>query len=205
MLPEHAMTRRHNRQAALGFRVKSGWATAVLLGGTARAPQALRRCFVELSDPTRPATRQPYHAAAGTLEENSARLRRRIEIVERVTAKSVRELLVECQQDSGQIRGAGLVVGSLTDPMTITHPHMRAHALEGQLFRTVLHDALETQGVHCSVLRERDAYAVAAAILKKSEPDLRAAVTELGRTLGGPWRAEEKLAALAAWTGLVAR
>jgi hypothetical protein len=35
--------------------------------------------------------------------------------------------------------------------------------------------------------------------LARLEDDLKRALIGLGRSLGGPWRAEEKLAALAAW------
>ena len=51
--------------AAVGFRVKSGWATGVLLAGPASAPRALDRRVVELSDPAVPTSRQPYHAVMG--------------------------------------------------------------------------------------------------------------------------------------------
>ena len=37
---------------------------------------------------------------------------------------------------------------------------------------------------------------------KRTEAQLRRAVTELGRSLDGPWRADEKTATLAAWMAL---
>ena len=37
--------------ATLGFRVKSGWAVAVLLAGSAESPQVLDRRVVQLCDP----------------------------------------------------------------------------------------------------------------------------------------------------------
>jgi hypothetical protein len=52
------------------------------------------------------------------------------------------------------------------------------------------------------VVVERAVYARAAERLCRSEPELRRAVTELGRPLGGPWRADEKTATLAAWMAL---
>src|SRR5438046_3000435 len=94
-------------QAAVGFRVKSGWATAVLLVGPARAPRVADRRVIELSDPAVPTSRQPYHA--------------------------------------------------VMDVATALH---------------------------------------------RSESQLRRAVTELGRAIDGPWRADEKTAALAAWMTL---
>src|SRR2546425_13081082 len=88
------------------------------------------------------------------------------------------------------------------DPARIANDHIRAHALEGALFRTALAAALDSQGVPCSVVVEREAYARAAALLKRTEAQLRRAVTDLGRSLDGPWRADEKTATLAAWMAL---
>src|SRR6266571_1823071 len=46
---------------AVGFRSKTGRAIAVVLGGTTRAPIAIRRTEVTLSDPAQDPTCQPYH------------------------------------------------------------------------------------------------------------------------------------------------
>jgi hypothetical protein len=185
--------------AAVGFRVKSGWATAVLLAGPAQTPQALDRRIVELSDPDVPESRQPYHAAMGMLEQDAAKIRRRTKVVQRVAARSVAELLDRFRAVGSPIRGAGLVVGSQIDPASIANPHIRAHALDGALFRSVLTEALRARRLSCSVVTERDIFGKAATVLARPEGDLKRVVSSLGRALEGPWRAEEKLAALAAW------
>jgi hypothetical protein len=41
----------------------------------------------------------------------------------------------------------GIVVGSIIDPATIANPHIRAHAQEGQLFRTVVETAAKKLGI----------------------------------------------------------
>ena len=46
------------QSAALGFRVKSGWAVAVLLTGPARLPQLCDVQRIDLFDPRLPETRQ---------------------------------------------------------------------------------------------------------------------------------------------------
>ena len=188
--------------AALGFRVKSGWAVAVLLAGPVESPQVIGRHVVELSDNNFPDTKQPYHASMGKLEEDASKIRRRTAIVERVAKSSVGELLDCCRAAGHEVPRAGLVVGSRIDPAKIANPHIRAHALEGRLFRTVLEDALTARGVQCSVATERDIYGEAAALLGEPESKLKRRLAELGRALDGPWRAEEKLAALAAWMRL---
>src|SRR5204862_6017240 len=116
--------------AALGFRVKSGWAAAVLLKGSARSPKLCDVQRIDLSDARFPETRQPYHAAMGKLETDPVKIRARLRIVRRVTRQSIAKLLVEYR--GFVIRRAVLVIGSQIDPASIANPHIRAHALEGQ-------------------------------------------------------------------------
>src|SRR5881227_1968172 len=97
------------------------------------------------------------------------------------------------------VRALALVVGSVIDPASIGNDHIRAHALEGQLFRTALERAAQSARVACATHVERGLYDAAAARLKRTPAELRRVVAQLGRTLEGPWRADEKTATLAAW------
>jgi len=184
--------------AVLGFRVKSGWASAVLLVGRPDSPQLLGRRVIELCDPAVPGSKQPYHARMGTLQTDDAKIARLRQVIVKAARNSVDAWLNELHKDR-EIRRAGLVVGSDNDPSKIANPHIRAHALEGRLFRTVLQEALESQGVSCPIFVERKIYEQAAEILKRSEKDLKQSLTQMGRLSGGPWRGDDKLAALAAW------
>lgn len=103
------------------------------------------------------------------------------------------------------VRGAGVVVGSVIDPTRIANDHIRIHALEGQLFRGVVQDAVARSRLPCSIWRERDLHALATGISKRPEPALRDTLAALGREVAGPWRAEQKAAALAAWLVLAGR
>jgi len=196
------ITKMKKRPAALGFRVKSGWAATVLLAGSIRSPELSDSQVIELSDPHDPTTQQPYHAAMGQLETNVAKLKRRTESVDRMARKAVADLLQRSTGNDYTIRHAGLIVGSQINPDSIANPHIRAHALEGRLFRTTLQAALRSQGVRCSILTERNAYAEAANILGQSPEHIKLAIAELGRSIKGPWRADQKMAALAAWVSL---
>ncbi len=189
-------------RAALGFRVKSGWTVAILMSGSVRSPHLCDSCVIDLSDPRDPATRQPYHAAMGRLETNVSKLKRRTQSIRRMTAKSVIDLLQRYIGNDYKIRAAGLVVGSMIGPDSIANPHIRAHALEGHLFRMTLESALQSRGIHCAIFTERDAYAIATKALGKSPAQIRRALTDLGNSANGSWRAEQKLAALAAWMSL---
>jgi hypothetical protein len=156
---------------------------------------------VELSDPRLPETRQPYHAAMGALETDSTKLDRREHAVRCTAQQSLATLLVGFRQKGYRIKRVALVVGSQIDPSTIANPHIRAHALEGRLFRDSIEQSLQKQKIRTDVLLERDAYARVAARLKQSRDDVKRTLQDLGQSTpakGGPWRAEQKLATLAA-------
>jgi hypothetical protein len=157
---------------------------------------------IDLCDPAIAESRQPYHAGMGRLETNEAIIERRKKVIVQAADRSVSELLKKYRNAGHPLRGAGLVVGSDIDPAKVASPHIRAHALEGRLFRTVLADALRSGGLPSLVIVEKTAYAQAAEVLERSAAELKRFVTEMGRSLAGPWRADEKTAALAAWLAL---
>jgi hypothetical protein len=191
--------------AALGFRVKSGWAMAVLLAGPWNAPKLVSCQAVLLSDPKIPQSKQPCHAALVLPEKKGKALRKKLEgIVAGAAKKSVHELLKQASAEGYGVFGAVLVVGSLVDPATLHNEHIRAHGLEGQLFRTTLEDALGEQGIPSKVLLEKTAYGTASSALGKSPTDTKRMIAGLGELQEGSWRAEEKLATLAAWMALAA-
>ena len=185
-------------RAAVGFTVKSGWACAVLLEGTAAEPRVADCRRVDISDPSIPDAKQPYHAGFGTARDAGDELKRLVASVKSYGGKSIGALLREYAQGRA-LRGAGVVVGSLIDPMTIANDHIRIHAMEGRLFRTVVIDAAEALRLKCAVSRERDLYGEAVKSLKKPEPAIRKTLADIGRGIDGGWRAEHKAAALSAW------
>jgi hypothetical protein len=92
---------------------------------------------------------------------------------------------------------AVIVAGSLLAPEKIANPHMRTHAKEGQLFRTVLSEALQRNGIGSALTGEKQVRAQAAEALGIPEVHVLRAVTAAGRGTK-PWRADEKLATFGA-------
>jgi hypothetical protein len=185
--------------SALGFTIKSGWACAVVLEGSAKSPAVVTSRRIELSDPADAHSRQPYHAATGTARKAGPQLEKLVASVEKFGRQSVDAFIREQEKTGRRFEGAGLVVGSLIDPAQIANDHIRIHALEGQLFRGIVKAAADRRRLASLMWRERDLYGLAANRLKRSESDLREIVTDFGRGLAGPWRAEHKAAAVAAW------
>lgn len=190
--------------AVLGFRVKSGWASAVLLAGSRGRPALLYRGRIELSDPRVPQSAQPYHATFGTLQKNSRVLRRLKHLVHRCTDRSLAGLLRECRARGYVPRGVALVVGSTIEPESIGNEHVRAHAYESQLFRTALARAAHRRHLGCRVIRERDLALIATMELHKTRGEIAQVAKSAGRAVGKPWRTDHKAAFTAAWIMLVA-
>ena len=192
--------------AALGFRVKSGWATAVLLSGSRRGPRLVHCREALLSNPKIPQSKQPYHAVLGLPEQEAANRTEKLRRVVSAAAKdSVAELLKEANAAGYDVRGAACVVGSLVDPATLHNEHIRAHGLEGQLFRVVLQEAFCARKIPYTTFVEKEAYEAAAVVLGMRAGQIKRAIAKLREAHVGNWRAEEKLAALAAWVALALR
>jgi hypothetical protein len=188
--------------AALGLRIKSGHAVVVALAGTSASPTLLLRAGVALSDPAIPETRQPYHAGFGSAREDAEEIRRLVAIVRRCAVSSIDELLSDRRFAGTTCRAAALIVGSVIDPERVGNPHIRAHAREGRLFREVVEDALRAKGVDISVVVEKTLDSQAVRTLARSESEIKKRVAALGKSLSGPWRADEKAAATGAWVML---
>jgi hypothetical protein len=191
------------RLAALGFRVKTGRAIVVALAAPAANPQILFRREVQLCDPKVPESRQPYHGGimpfVPAAPHTVARGRK---AAEKTAVAVVKALSAELHAAGYPLAGVTLVVASNPDIHRIGSPHVRAHALEGILFREVLEAGARACRVPSAIVLERQALAHTASALRRREGDLRRSLAQWGAQIGSPWRAEEKSAALGAWLAL---
>jgi len=185
---------------AIGFRIKTGNAIVVAVAREGKGFEVVDRRIISLCDPALPTTRQPYHvieeiADAVEAEREIARLCR---IVRQIAKKEVSKLIASYKKQKYEFSKAALVVGSVIDPQKIGNPHVRAHASEGKLYRTVVEEALRSAGVRATIFPERDLLKTVAKQTGKTESALKSIATDAGRNLQGPWRADEKHAFLAA-------
>jgi hypothetical protein len=182
---------------ALGLRIKTGFAIALVVEREGARFAARQRIVVALSTDQVPDSHQPYHPALDLPEARGAVVTERaVEAVRKIARQEMKALLTALPR----LEHAALVVGSLIAPEKVANPHIRAHALEGKLFREVVSDALEGREVGVTYLLERDAYETVAAELGCTPERLRRDVDALGKGVIAPWRAEEKLAALGAYS-----
>ncbi len=192
-----------DRFAALGFRVKTGRAVLVALAGPAANPQILFRREVQLCDPKVPESRQPYHGGIMPFVPATPQAVARGRMAaERTAVAVVTALSGELHATGYSLAGVALVVSSNTDPARIGSRHVRAHALEGILFREVLEAGARAASVPATLVLEREALVRASRALRRPEARLQRALAGFGAQAGRPWRAEEKSAALGAWLAL---
>ena len=130
---------------------------------------------IELCDPAEPDSRQPYHAGFGTFNEDDAEVKRLVRGVRRFAARAMKRLLDEYAAAGHAPRSGAVVAGSDVDPAKIANLHMRAHALEGRLYRNVVEEGLAAAGIGCELLLERDLYPRAAERLGMRESELKKA------------------------------
>ena len=202
--PHGATGNRSKRESAgIGFRVRTGNATAVMLGGPAASPRFLARLYTPLVDMEDDEARQPYHVVA---EEDAERgmmlVQQTLKTATANAARSIRGLMDQAWNSDYEVRAAVLVVGSNTNPASIRQAHVRAHALEGRLYREAVEGAVSQCGLASRVLVERDALARPEEVLGKPRAELKAAFISFAKEAGRPWRSQEKAAALAGWVAL---
>jgi hypothetical protein len=193
--------------AALGLRAHSGWAALVAVAGTVDSPSVIDRRFIQLCNAKTPGAKQPYHAAEPLAFQDAENLVTRcIEETQKLAREGVRVVIDDLQKQGHHISGCGILLGSgraLPALDRILASHALIHAAEGQMFR----DALVKSAEHCNLpvtgIKERELFSDAASRLGRSADQLREWLATLGRSLGPPWREDQKYATLAAWLALL--
>ena len=184
----------------VGLRAKTGRAIAVVVGGPVDAPLVLAKTEIKLWDPKFPATGQPYHDimhlpgdAWPRAVEKSARA------IEKIAVTALAHLIKEQAAQGRKVRAVATVGAQDRDLARIGNPHIRAHAAEGILFRRVLDDAAHANKLRLRTFAEREFEQIVKKELGAKSSSIRKKLDEAARALPPPWRADEKLAAMAAW------
>jgi hypothetical protein len=118
---------------------------------------------------------------------------------------AVRAFAEAIGQQGRSVASCGIVLASgraLPSLESTLRSHAMVHAAEGELYRNAIAKAAKDLNLQCVRVPERDLYKFAAKQLRIPEPKLKARVTEMGRSQGAPWSADEKCATLVAWLGL---
>jgi len=189
--------------AVLGFAPHSGWAAVVALGGSRADPRVLARSRVEMADPRDPESKQPYHAVEALgVAEAARRLDGYMAVAESMAYAAIRALAADLGGRGYRATAVGILESSGrtgSSLASILASHALIHTADGDHFRKALASGAERSDLAVSRVRARDLEAQAEARLRRTVPSLREAVKQLGRQVGPPWGADQKMAALLAW------
>jgi hypothetical protein len=195
-----------SKEAAIGFRVHSGWAAVVAVCVEKGAPIVLARQRVHLVETFTYEFRQPYHTAekmlAGQAREFIARMQAE---ARRLAYRAIGELASRTQEQGVKLTRCGLLLASgrpLPELEKILASHALIHTADGELFREALLHASARCGLKEFTIKEKELLDRGGQALRAKPNELMLRVAELGRALGSPWTQDEKFATLAAWLAL---
>jgi len=197
------------KQAAIGFRVHSGWAAIVAVCVDRGSPAVLARQRVHLVETFTYEFRQPYHTAEkmliGQAREFIARMQAE---ARRLACSAVRELESRTQEQGVKLTRCGLLLASgrpLPGLEKILASHALIHTADGELFREALLHASARCGLRDFTIKEKELLDRAGQVFRSKPNELMRRVTDFRRSLGSPWSQDEKFATLAAWLALASK
>ena len=195
------------KQAAVGFRVHSGWSALVTVALENSGPIILGRERVHLVETFIYKFRQPFHTAERMpLEKARAFVGESLVVAKRLACGALRSTQKELGNRGYEVaRGALLLASGKALPRleNILRSHALIHTADGEHFREALRHACGDCGMEMASFRERELVERGAKTLRMRRDRLLRRLTELGAGLGSPWTQDEKYAALAAWLVLM--
>jgi hypothetical protein len=194
------------KQAALGFRVHSGWTAIVAIALEKGEPRVLARQRSHLVETFTYYFRQPYHTAKRMGADKGADfVSSMTSAARRLAEEAIRSLQTSLRKENYELSRCGLLLASgraLPSFDKILASHALIHTADGELFREALLDASKRCGLAPFTIRDRELLDIASGALHVKQDALTRRLTALGKPFGAPWSQDEKFAALAAWLAL---
>lgn len=195
------------KQAAVGFRVHSGWSAVVAVCVEKGKPTVLDRQRLHLVETFTYRFRQPYHTAGKMpLAEGRAFISSVKSKARDLADQAIRTLKSQLHERGYDLNRSALLLASgrqLPELEKILASHALIHTADGELFRESIVQASEHIGLALSLIKDAELLEQAAKPLHLPKPRLLQRATELGRQFGAPWSQDEKFATLAAWLASV--
>ncbi len=192
------------RHAVIGAAVHSGWAAIVALGDRPSDPQLLLRSRIEMVDEHDAGAKQPYHTVE-SMELESARQR-----LDAYTASAqskagfALDTVLRNLGERGYRLGALGVLdssGRTGDGLAaILASHALIHTADGNHFRNALAASAQARGWQVLRLNAKTLEDHARAHLALPQEGIDRTLASFGHQVGAPWGADQKKAALLAWT-----
>jgi len=190
------------KRAAIGVRMHSGWGALVAVSHHDGTVEVIERRRIVVTAPGARGAVQPYHFAEKLeLAEAEKFLGNCFEDSRRLALAAVRDVVGELVGRQYRVVGAVVLLASgrpLPTLAKILASHAVIHAAEGEFFRDVFRRACEDIDVEVTGLRERGLDESGTTTFGRAATRVRRQISTLGRSLGPPWTADQKMAAMAA-------
>lgn len=197
------------KEAAVGFRVHSGWAAVVAVSLEKGAPAVLERKRAHLVKTFSYTFRQPYHTAEKMPLAEARKFVAQVQTEARQLAhRVIHGMQSDLERVEIRLTRANLLLASgrpLPDLERILASHALIHTADGELFREAILHACAQCGLKTESIREKELLERAKDVLGVQPALVLRRATELGKPFGAPWSQDEKFAALAAWLALTSR
>src|SRR6202521_1121065 len=148
------------KQAAVGFRVHSGWSALVTVSLENGSPTVLSRERVHLVETFSYKFRQPYHTAGKMpLEKARAFVGGVLSEAKRLATRALRSAQTELGRQGFQVEGRDLLLASgktLPSLDRILLAHALVRTADGELFRQALRRSSAHCGLEVACIRERE-------------------------------------------------
>jgi hypothetical protein len=187
--------------AACGVRMHSGWGAFVVVANDGGHVEVIERLRIVVAPPGTRGGNQPYHFAKNLeIPEAEKFLGEYFEASKCLAVMALRELAEELSSRYRVVGSAVLLASGRPLPALakILSSHSLIHSAEGEFFREVFSKACASLDIPVTGLRERDLNEHVREAFADSASRVLHKVSDAGRTLGPPWTADQKLAALAA-------
>jgi len=193
-------------RAGLGVSPHSGWAALVALGGDPRRPEVLLRERIEMTGRKLPGPKQPYHAVEGLpVAKAAGLLERYLQSANTLATDALRSVKGAVEERGFAIAGLAILQSNGRQGASleaILASHALIHTADGDHFRGALAEAARRCGTEAARIKQKELHERAAATLKRPIEELQGYVASLGKSVGPPWGADQKSAALLAWLTL---
>lgn len=190
----------------MGFSAHSGWAAMVVLSNNAAGLSVLARSRIELIDARDPDSKYPYHTVEFLgLEAAALRLTEYMTVAEGLAYSAINAQCAAFAEQGFKLTSVGILDSLRRKPSplaTTLASHALIHGAEGAHFRNALSEAAQRNGlkVYRTPVRTLENHALQRLHLPLAR--ILDTVNGLGRQVGPPWGADQKKAALLAWTML---
>jgi len=204
-------------RVGLGFRALRGGGVVVGVAVDGGEPRVVLSVFLATAAEGDRLSLEPYHVAAGMARdaqggasaEAAAAVAEGRKRQEAIAGAGLEDVVRRVRSEGGEPVVAALLVnraGWVTDLLEYSlafadHPPVA----EGLAVRDALRSAIGGAGIALAEIDEKSLPERASEVLGVAADEIDARLKALGVAAGKPWRKEQKLACLAAWTAIMAR